>query len=543
MLFGKKTRYNFIDEKNVNENQSTHIFTINDEDEKCYYQGKIKKTTDTDNPVEIWDDYGKLWSSTFTYNGFFKDGLPHGNGSYNYVGNTDEFKEEFVKVYEGQFKDGMKHGKGKEIYLNGESYIGDFEKSLRHGMGIYYATNGSKKIEGYWDMGNTKGTKSIMDYWDNGNIKYRGGFDGNKWHGKGVFCYPDGKICYDGNFIDGKPTNGIIIDELGNKLFEGNLIENDICTIYYTNGIRFIECLNYNQESLSYEINEYFSNGLLSFNGLIYDNNILNFKNLVLFEMVEYIKNIAKRIKYKKGIFYYDEKNILLIGDHNKTFQKIKNIVEYNKNNILIGDYKEFYDTGLLRRHSIFNNDGKIDGFYKTFHKNGKPNIESNYVNNILVGSYKEFSEVDNSIIKEGIYDNDILKDAIVNINGKILYKGDINISNEYVNNGKLYYDNESNSIKYDGSFAVNKYNGIGSLYYPNGYFTYQGDWADGVRHGQGTSYYESTGTIEYIGEWVNNEKHGSGSLFNENGEQVWNGNFHYNEIQLQNDEEDLESN
>ena len=45
---------------------------------------------------------------------------------------------------------------------------------------------------------------------------------------------------------------------------------------------------------------------------------------------------------------------------------------------------------------------------------------------------------------------------------------------------------------------------------------------------------------MEYIGDWVNDEKHGSGSLFNEYGEQVWSGNFHYNEIQMpvQNNEE-----
>jgi len=47
MLFGKNTRYNFIDKNIINENQRTHIFTINDENEKYYYQGKIKKATNS----------------------------------------------------------------------------------------------------------------------------------------------------------------------------------------------------------------------------------------------------------------------------------------------------------------------------------------------------------------------------------------------------------------------------------------------------------------------------------------------------------------
>ena len=53
-----------------------------------------------------------------------------------------------------------------------------------------------------------------------------------------------------------------------------------------------------------------------------------------------------------------------------------------------------------------------------------------------------------------------------------------------------IYYDNNSNSIKYEGVFENNKYNGNGSLYFPNGNFAYQGDWVNGVKHGQGSSYY-----------------------------------------------------
>ena len=134
---------------------------------------------------------------------------------------------------------------------------------------------------------------------------------------------------------------------------------------------------------------------------------------------------------------------------------------------------------------------------------------------------------------------NGILK----NNDGKIIYEGNIDKKENFIGIGKLYYDNDSNSLRYEGDFENNKFHGIGCEYFQNGNNKYQGDWSNNKKHGQGTSYYESTGTMEYIGDWKYNEKHGNGTLFNENGEQVWVGSFHYNEIQMSylsdNDEEE----
>ena len=524
MLFGKNTQYHFIDKCTVNDNLCTYIFTVNDENEKYYYQGNISN--------DVWDGYGKLWSNIFTYNGYFKDGIPHGDGIYKYVGCTDNLKNEFVKSYKGQFKNGMKEGKGKEIYLNDELYIGDFHKSLRNGNGIYYATNGSKKIEGNWDMGYSKDTKSIIDYWDNGNIKYKGEFDKNKWNGKGVFCYPNGNICFDGTFKDSKPIKGIMKTDKGLKILEGSLIDKESCIIYMHNGNKFLEWYTDDDNTCTYLIKQYFDDGTLLFDGNIYHNHILDFNNIELLDMIKHINNLREVIKYNKGTFYHKGSNI--------NNPKIKCICNYNQNNFLDGEYKLFLDDGTLFEHTLYNNNEKNEN-QKTFHPNGKPHIESNYIHDVLDGEYKEFSpNNEGSIIKQGVYLNtpggekNILKNAkIYNINMQILYEGDLDRIHRYTNNGKLYYDTPENTIKYEGSFHNNNYNGEGQLYFSNNSSAYQGCWLNGKRHGQGTSYYESTGTVEYIGVWLNDEKHGTGMLFNENSEQVWDGLFHNNEIHI----------
>ena len=115
--------------------------------------------------------------------------------------------------------------------------------------------------------------------------------------------------------------------------------------------------------------------------------------------------------------------------------------------------------------------------------------------------------------------------------------------TNDKFSKGKLYWtnnyaNNESvlPKLKFDGEFnAQNKYNGPGILYYQNGYIDYQGDWINGNRTGDGTSYYETTGSIEYLGKWLNDERHGIGILYDQSGTEIFNGLFSWNEISSSN--------
>ena len=72
VLFDYNTKINIISESVSDNDNYTNIFTVNEEDELCYYQGKMK-----DNK---WDGYGKLWTRYFKYHGNFKDGKVHGHG-------------------------------------------------------------------------------------------------------------------------------------------------------------------------------------------------------------------------------------------------------------------------------------------------------------------------------------------------------------------------------------------------------------------------------------------------------------------------------
>ena len=453
----------------------------------------------------------------------------------------DNLNSEFVKLYDGTFKKGKKHGKGKEIYFNNESYEGYFDNSLRHGNGVFYSANGSEKIKGFWDHGKAVNTKSITEYWDNGNIKYKGGFNGNQWNGKGVICYLNGNICFEGELNNGKIIKGAIKNNDGIKILEGsfsNKLPGNF-TLYHKNGNRCIDCIFFPKNKY-YEIKEYNLSGKLKFKGKI-QKDLLHHGSedkqfLTYFLGMEITKLVQKLdeldIKYKKGTFYYPKSNI--------NSPKIQSIVEYNDNHQLDNDYKTFYENGLLHIHKMFSN-GKENGFYKTFYKSGRPHIDCFKENNQFIGLYKEYNDNNDSslnIKKIGTYiinnnNEEILQNATTYNNNKKIYEGNFDKNNKYTDIGKLYYDNESNSIKYDGNFVNNKYSGEGKLYYPNGNNCYQGDWFLDKKHGTGTSYYESTGHMEYIGDWVNNEKHGTGSLSNESGEQVWTGNFHYNEIQI----------
>ena len=220
VLFNYNTKINVISKTHIDNNNYTNIFTVNDEDDLCYYQGQMINN--------IWEGYGKLWTKYFKYHGNFKNGKVHGYGVYEYIEKNNELPNEFVKYYEGDFNEGNKTGIGKEIYFNNESYFGSFENSLRNGNGILYNSNGSEKIKCFWENGSAINTTQITEHWENGNIKYKGGFNGIKWHGNGVICYKNGNIFFEGNIDNDKIENGIIKSLDNKKIIEGDFKNNTV---------------------------------------------------------------------------------------------------------------------------------------------------------------------------------------------------------------------------------------------------------------------------------------------------------------------------
>lgn len=65
-----------------------------------------------------------------SYEGECKNRLANGEGTAS-----------GIDTYQGKFKDGVPHGKGKYVYADGSYYIGEFKNGLRHGEGTLHEMN------------------------------------------------------------------------------------------------------------------------------------------------------------------------------------------------------------------------------------------------------------------------------------------------------------------------------------------------------------------------------------------------------------------
>ena len=88
-------------------------------------------------------------------------------------------------------------GNGKIIFDNGEYYIGQLKNNKRHGKGVEYSKDGKIIFEGDWVEGKVKFN------FDNGEY-YIGEWSNGQPNGKGILYYGDGKIKNEGNFVNGK---------------------------------------------------------------------------------------------------------------------------------------------------------------------------------------------------------------------------------------------------------------------------------------------------------------------------------------------------
>jgi hypothetical protein len=88
------------------------------------------------------------WSSTnSSYSGEFVDGLPNGRGHHRYGEKTKYAGDE----YEGEVKAGRPDGKGIYRFANGDVYEGQFRAGKRHGTGAYRWANGCSYVGQFRD--------------------------------------------------------------------------------------------------------------------------------------------------------------------------------------------------------------------------------------------------------------------------------------------------------------------------------------------------------------------------------------------------------
>ena len=86
-------------------------------------------------------------------------------------------------------------------FPNGDYYIGPFINNLPNGQGKTFTKNGKVRYQGNFVNGCLQGKGKL--YFDNDEY-YEGDFLNNVKHGKGKLYYPNGQIKYDGDFANDK---------------------------------------------------------------------------------------------------------------------------------------------------------------------------------------------------------------------------------------------------------------------------------------------------------------------------------------------------
>lgn len=73
------------------------------------------------------------------YEGYFKDGLPHGHG----VRKQGHFMASAASVYIGEWVAGTKYGYGvMDDIVTGEKYLGNWLDNKKHGCGLIVTSDG-----------------------------------------------------------------------------------------------------------------------------------------------------------------------------------------------------------------------------------------------------------------------------------------------------------------------------------------------------------------------------------------------------------------
>lgn len=85
--------------------------------------------------------FGKVRYDNGTgYDGGFKDGKYHGQGTY---------KQNGVFEYIGEWKDGKRNGQGTGTFANGNKYVGEWKDDNYHGQGTFTYADGRQSV-GRW---------------------------------------------------------------------------------------------------------------------------------------------------------------------------------------------------------------------------------------------------------------------------------------------------------------------------------------------------------------------------------------------------------
>jgi hypothetical protein len=242
-------------------------------------------------------------------------------------------------------------------------------------------------------------------------------------------------------------------------------------------------------------------------------------------------------MKNGKGIIYYEDFKDKKKYDgtfNNDTFHGFGTYYNERGNVLYNGEYKngkkngkgtQYYEDGkdIMKYDGYFNND-YFDGTGIYYYKNGNKKYDGNWKTSIYDGIGTSFYENGNKNYK-GHWSNGKKKTPKTTEN-----QGTKNADEKTFEKDTQYYNNFKNTIQYEGDFDDNEYNGKGILYYESGKKKYEGYWTNGKKNCKteyGKEYYDNeNNTLKYQGKFYNDEYYKDGTLYYETGEPKYKGDW-----------------
>ncbi|WP_338955712.1 toxin-antitoxin system YwqK family antitoxin [Fusobacterium nucleatum] len=359
-----------------------------------------------------------------------------------------------------------------------------------------------------------------------------------------IYTYAiDGKNTDKGYYSDGKLA---YIKEL--KIVKGEApIQNGKYIEYYKNGQIKVQG-NHKEGKRDGEFRAFLRNGksagsIFYKNGKIIKSTLVNsMKDNASFSIltdINYNLNSHEIItdefpnKLLKQYFIFN-KNGLLDGESRQYYEEgdIKSISPF-KNNVADGVFISYYQNGNIKEKHIYKN-GNKEGegiFYyengkleeKYFMKNGKLDGEAiNYFEDGKIRNKSIFK--DGVLLEEEVYqDNEIIKNTFKNeeiVQQDIYFKNKVLKAKKFfLENGKMkiisYYENGN---KEEEVFVINElFDGEAFKYYPSGKLRNKSFFKDGKREGESLSYYEN-GKLKKKILYKNGVRNGEAAEYYESG-------------------------
>ncbi len=342
----------------------------------------------------------------------------------------------------------------------------------------------------------------VETYSKNKNLKVYAQLKNNKLNGKLIYYTINGNKFIETNFINNKINGDFYEYYVGqntnmNKIYFNLLILDSISNfqsllkniIYLPNSyygmfdndiqIQCYDYIKYFEEDIK-NLNKYISNNNIS------NNDILNNKMNLIYKHFIYKDN-------KKNGTCYEYLPLLDISNEDK----IKYMVTYE--NDIINGVCNLYDSyttennivKIYLKETTYYKDGKKDGLYIKYYKNGNIEAQITYKNNEVYGLYEDYH--DNGLLKSKTYliqnkrndkyeEYDIIGNPIV-----------ISFYDNELLNGlyKDYYEN-SNIIKSEIMYKNGELNGDYKTYYKNGNLERSTFFNENKYHGKYNTYYEN---------------------------------------------------